>query len=54
LRGLLSNTKEELRETVAALYGLAAAGLDLPEFEKGMRDLLRNFKVSSVSASLDI
>ena len=47
LRGLLSNTKEELRETVAVLYGLVAAGLDLPDFEKAVRDLSRSFKVLS-------
>ena len=45
LRGLLSNTKEELRETVAALYGLVAAGLDLTDFERAVRDLSRSFKV---------
>jgi hypothetical protein len=45
LRGLLANTKEELRETVALLYGLVTAGLDQSEFEKAMRDLSRSFKV---------
>ena len=46
LRGLLANTKEELRETVSLLYGLVASGLGLAEFEKAMRDLSRSWKVS--------
>jgi hypothetical protein len=45
LRNLLANTKEELRETVALLYGLVAAGLQLPDFEKAARDLSRGWKV---------
>jgi hypothetical protein len=39
LRGLLGNTKEDLRETVAATLGLVAAPLPEKDFEKAMRDL---------------
>ena len=44
LKYLLGNVKEELRERVAAMYGLVAAQLDLPEFEKAVRDLSRSVK----------
>ena len=44
LKYLLGNVKEELRERVSAMYGLVAAQLDLPEFEKAVRDLSRSVK----------
>ena len=44
LRGLLSNTREELRETVASIYGLVAGNLDKEDFERILKDLSRGFK----------
>merc|ERR1719483_652930 len=41
---LLNNTKEELRETVAIIYGLVAAILNKPDFEKAVKDLTRSLK----------
>ena len=44
LKNLLNNTKEDLRETVAAIYGLVAAYLNKGEFEKAVRELYRSLK----------
>ena len=41
---MLSNTKEELRETVAGIYGLVAGNLEEDEFERTMKELSRGFK----------
>jgi len=41
---LLNNTREELRETVATIYGLVAAILNKPDFEKAVKDLTRSLK----------
>jgi len=48
LRGLLSNTREELRETLATVFGLVAAALNKPDFEKAVRDLSKGFKERSL------
>jgi len=44
LKNLLNNTKEDLRETVAAIYGLVAAYLNKGDFEKAVRELYRSLK----------
>jgi len=41
---LLNNTREDLRETVATIYGLVAAVLNKPDFEKAVKDLTRSMK----------
>lgn len=41
---LLNNTREDLRETVAIIYGLVAAILNKPDFEKAVKDLTRSMK----------
>ena len=48
LRGLLSNTKEELRETVAIVFGQVASALNKPDFEKAMRELGKGLKERSL------
>jgi len=44
LRGLLSNTKEEFRETLANVLGLLAASLNKPDFERVVADLVKGVK----------
>ena len=41
---LLNNTREDLRETVATIYGLVAAVLNKPDFEKAVKYLSRSMK----------
>merc|ERR1719341_3095950 len=48
LRGLLSNTREELRETLATVFGLVASALNKSDFEKAVRDLSKGFKERSL------
>ena len=48
LKGLLDNTREEVRETVAHLYGLVVAQMDLDGFGKAFTELTRSFKEKSL------
>ena len=48
LRQLLSNTKEDIREALAHVYGLVAASLNANDFEKAIKELLRSFKEKSL------
>ena len=41
---LLDNTREEFRETIAAVYGLVSAALSEQEFDKAVTDLTRSLK----------
>ena len=41
---LLDNTREEFRETIAAVYGLVSASLSEQEFDKAVTDLTRSLK----------
>ena len=48
LKGLLDNTREGVRETVAHLYGLVVAQMDLDGFGKAYVELTRSFKDKSL------
>jgi proteasome component ECM29 len=49
LKGMLDNTREDIRETVANLYGLVLGQvLDRGDFEKAITDLCRSFKEKSL------
>ena len=41
---LLNNTREDFRETIAAIYGLVSAVLNPQDFEKAISDLTRSIK----------
>jgi len=48
LKNLLNNTKEDLRETLANVFGLIASTLDKQDFEKAIKELSRGFKDKSL------
>ena len=44
IKGLLDNTREDIRESLAQFYSLVIAEMDEKEFERTMADLTRSFK----------
>ncbi len=50
LKGLLDNTREDIRETVAHLYGIVVGQVDKgnADFEKAITELTRSFKEKSL------
>jgi len=48
IKALLNNTREDIRECVAHLFGVVASGLSLRDFELAVQDLLRSFKEKQV------
>lgn len=48
IKGLLDNTRDDIRENVAELYAIVVAELEDPLFEKAMVELTRGFKEKSL------
>ena len=44
IKGMLNNTREDIRELVAQLYSIVAANCQLDEFERVIHDLGKSFK----------
>ena len=48
IRNLMSNTREDMRECVAQLFGIVVSQLPTDQFEKSIADLLKSLKDKQV------
>ena len=48
IKGLLANTREDIRENAAHLYGIVASSLSDQPFDSAIQDLMRSFKEKQV------